>query len=544
MRRAKIIATIGPASSSVETLENLIRKGMDIARLNMGHGDHEQQKNLIANIRQASRQVGREVAILMDLCGPKIRVGRLDKSLKLQAGAEWFIGSAPEKKKNFIPTEYENLVSDCRDGARVLFDDGTIEARAISREGKLYKIVIETGGELKSRKGINLPEIRISAPSFTRADREDVMFGLKNGIDIFALSFVREGNDVEELKFLLHKLKKRTPVVAKIENTLALENLDSILAAADAIMVARGDLGVELGNPGVPSAQKKIISLCNERHVPVITATQMLESMTTRKTPTRAEVSDVANAIWDGSDALMLSGETAAGKHPEKVLEMMAEIVVEAERRPKPRPFLRDMDLSGVNASLMAAASMVAEKVGAKKILSLTESGSSCRKISLLRPRSDVLGITVNLETARKMCLYWGVTPWYVKEQEGDNFNFSFDILKRIKGQLDLKNGDKLVVTRGDGKYFLRDASNSIKVEVFHGNSGSLLESATDEKKKILLDTSVCAGCRMCVRICPHDIWEATDVTRIAKDKIAACTLDMECVSVCPTGAIEIIPLS
>src|SRR5690606_9143937 len=348
--------------------------------------------------------------------------------------------------------------------------------------------------------------------AFTDKDRDDLMFGLKHQVDYVALSFVRKREDVMQVKALLHKLKMNVPIVAKIEKPQAIDNLDEIMSACDVIMVARGDMGVEVGNHLVPSMQKLIITKCNNAMKPVITATQMLESMTENPTPTRAEASDVANAIWDGTDAVMLSGETAAGKWPVQTIKMMDQIVQEAERTPKERPLLRNMDLSNVNASVMVAASMIAEKVDARYILSMTESGSSSRKISMFRPRTPVLGVTNSLSTARRMCLHWGVKPFQIFEYGRDDFNFQKDVVNKVKASMDLQNGDKIVITRGDGKFFARGSSNSVKVELIKDmpkvlGSSDVVEEASDDKKRILLDTSICGSCQNCVSPCWHEIW-------------------------------------
>ncbi len=556
MRRAKIIATLGPSSSSLEKICELIEAGINVARVNMSHGTYEGHATLISTIREASKKMGKELAILMDLQGPKIRVDKLPEPLILNAGDEWVIGASklksqyPEYKDRFIPTIYEQLVDDCFDGARMLFDDGLMQAQALRRDRDVFLIKVTVGGTLKSNKGINLPDCDVSAPSFTAKDKEDLMFGLQQNVDFFALSFVRKAEDILEVKYILHKLRAQTPIIAKIEKPQAVDNLESILKVADMIMVARGDMGVEVGNHLVPSIQKKMITMCNQKHVPVITATQMLESMTENPTPTRAEASDVANAIWDGTDAVMLSGETASGKHPVLAVRMMSNIIIEAERTPKERPFIRHMDLSNVNSSTMVAASMIAEKIDAKRILSVTESGHSCLKISMFRPSTMVLGITNSLATARRLCLYWGVSPYLVTDMGQDNFNFQEQVISKVKADLNLVNGDKLVITRGDGKFFARGSSNSVKVEIIKdkpkvlGSSDYLIE-ASDSKKKILLDTSICGSCHSCISICPHDIWtvakDGTRATTIDADKVSQCAADMECVRVCPTGAIEII---
>lgn len=559
MRKAKIVATLGPVSSSKEIIKELINVGLNVCRINMSHGTYEGHQTVIQNIRAASKETGYEVAILADLQGPKIRVDKLPEPLKLESGSHWVIGPSncrdlyPEYKDCYIPTIYEKLVDDCHDQARILFDDGLIQATAIVRDRDVYKIEVIIGGTLKSNKGINLPDCDVSAPAFTDKDREDLMFALKEGVDYVALSFVRKKEDVLQVKHLLHSLKVNIPIISKIEKPQAINNLEEILAVTDAIMVARGDMGVELGNHLVPAVQKKIISMCNSRGIPVITATQMLESMTENPTPTRAEASDVANAIWDGTDAVMLSGETASGKYPIETIRMMDKIVQEAERTPKERPLLRFQDLSSITSSVMVAASMIAEKISAKRIVSVTETGSSCLKITQFRPSVQVLGITNSIKVARRMCLYWGVSPFVVTSEKHESPEFMKNILSEVKNRLKLNNGDKLVVTRGDGKFFAQGSSNSVKVEMIKdtpkvlGGSDSLLE-ASDDKKKILLDTSVCGSCQACVQVCPHDIWmiskDEGKNTIINAANVSKCAMDGACVEVCPTGAIEIIPKS
>lgn len=557
MRKAKIVATLGPVSSSVDVIEKLITAGLDVARVNMSHGTHESHAELISNIRNASEKAQKEVAILIDLQGPKIRVDKLQAPLELKTDEEWVIGPSskkadyPEYAKCYIPTIYEKLVDDCHEGARILFDDGLIIAEALVRDRDVFKIKIEVGGTLKSNKGINLPDCEVSAPAFTEKDKEDLLFALGQGIDYIALSFVRRPEDVTQVKALLHQLKMNVPIISKIEKPQAVDNLEEIIKVSDVIMVARGDMGVEVGNHLVPSIQKKMINICNERQIPVITATQMLESMTDNPTPTRAEASDVANAIWDGTDAVMLSGETASGKYPVQTIKMMSRIIEQAEKTPKERPLLRHIDLSSVNASVMVAASMVAEKVRAKGILSFTESGQSCRKISLFRPHTPVYGVTNSLRTARKICLYWGVIPYLVHDYNRDDFDFQHDILQRVKEEKLFENGDKLVITRGDGKFFSTGSSNSVKVEILHerskvpGSDEAMLQ-VEDQKKKINLDTNICASCQTCIQICPHGIWKASEEengrTTIDAQNVSACQLDMACVESCPSGAIEIIP--
>ncbi len=562
IRRAKIIATIGPSSNTIELLEKMILAGMNAARINMSHGTYEAHEQSIKNIRQASLNVGKEIAILLDLQGPKIRVDKVPEPLVLKDGDVWVIGPSqlkdqyPEYANCFIPTIYKNLVKDAHVGARILFDDGLLEAEAIEKDREILKIRVIVGGTLKSNKGINLPYVKVSAPSFTDKDREDLIFGLKQGVDYVALSFVRTAEDVLQVKALLHQMKVRIPIVSKVEKPEALDNMEAIVGASDAIMIARGDMGVEVGNHLVPSIQKRMIKVCNELGKPIITATQMLESMITNSRPTRAEASDVANAIWDGTDCVMLSGETASGKYPIEAIQIMGQIVEEAEKEPTERPLLRHMDISSVTASVQVAASIIAEKLRARWIISVTEGGNSCLKMTRFRSKAQVLGVTNSIDVIRKMSLYWGVSPYYFNiHSDPDPAKLEGLMLDKLKQEGHLQLGDKVVVTVGDGKFFRQGTTNSIRVEtikdvpiaILNRDQDSIQEASFD-RGKILLDTSICASCQACINVCPFDIWMTSPQnnfeTRINTTLASKCTLDMQCVEACPTGAIEIIPLN
>lgn len=562
VRRAKIIATIGPSSNSIEILEKMILAGMNAARINMSHGTYEGHEQTIKNVRQACANTGKEIAILLDLQGPKIRVDKLTEPLKLSDNEIWVIGPSdvkdqyPEYSDRFIPTIYKNLVKDAHVGARILFDDGLLEAEAIEKDRDVLKIKISVGGTLKSNKGINLPYVKVSAPSFTDKDHEDLIFGLKQGVDYVALSFVRTANDVLQVKSLLHQMKVNIPIVSKVEKPEALENMDEIIKVSDAIMIARGDMGVEVGNHLVPSIQKRMIRACNDLGKPIITATQMLESMITNSRPTRAEASDVANAIWDGTDCVMLSGETASGKYPIEAIQIMSQIVEEAEKKPAERPLLRHMDISSVTASVQVAASIVAEKLNAKWIISITEGGNSCLKMTRFRPKTYVLGVTNSIDVIRKMSLYWGILPYYFNiHEESDLTKLGGLMLDKLKQEGLVELADKVVITVGDGKFFRQGTTNSIRVETIKDLPKALKNTDQDsiqevsfDRGKLLLDTSICASCQVCISVCPFNIWvtdpNKNNETRINPTNAVKCTLDMACVESCPTGAIEIIPFT
>jgi pyruvate kinase len=489
-------------------------------------------------------------------------VDKLPVPIELKDDEVWVIGPShvkdqyPEYAANFIPTIYKNLVKDAHVGARILFDDGLMEAEAFEKDRDVLKIKIKVGGTLKSNKGINLPYVNVSAPSFTDKDREDLMFGLKQGIDYVALSFVRTAEDILQVKELLHSMKVNIPIVSKVEKPEALDNMESIVMASDAIMIARGDMGVEVGNHLVPGIQKSMIKLCNSLGKPIITATQMLESMITNSRPTRAEASDVANAIWDGTDVVMLSGETASGKYPLESIVMMSQIIEEAEKKPTERPLLRNIEITSVTASVQVAASIVAEKTNARWIISITEGGNSCLRMTKFRPKTPVLGVTHSIDVIRKLSLYWGVIPYFFNiHEDTDTYKLESMVIEKLKLENHLVNGDKIVITVGDGKFFRQGTTNSIRVEsikdvpkaIKHTDQDSIQEVSFG-KGKVLLDTTICASCQACISVCPFDIWtvspDKNHETRINVDKVNRCTLDMACVEACPTGAIEIIPFN
>jgi pyruvate kinase len=421
--RTKIVATIGPASNSPEILQKLAAAGMNVARLNFSHGNYEMHSEAIRNIRSVSRTLNRPVGILLDLQGPKIRVGKLENGnpVRLKRSALFAITSKPMAgTAQMVSTTYQNLPSDVQPGDTILLDDGLIRLQVESKTRHTVNCKVLTGGILKENKGINLPGVKVSAPSLTEKDIRDVNFGIKNGVDYFALSFVRTAEDLIAIKSVMKKQGVSIPVIAKIEKPEAVENLEAILDVTDGIMVARGDLGVEMQPELVPIIQKKIIAATLRKNKPVITATQMLESMTVNPIPTRAEASDVANAIFDGTDAVMLSGETASGKYPVKAVQMMVKIAQEAESS----PFLKvnvlyDTDpIDPVTHAVARNAVNILQEVSARCIIAFSVSGSTSKQISKQRPSKPVYAFTSRMDTYHRLSLLWGITPMFIADIE------------------------------------------------------------------------------------------------------------------------------
>jgi pyruvate kinase len=395
----------------------MVRGGMNLARVNMSHGTREDHSKSIAAVRAAAREVGSPVAILADLAGPKIRVGKLDRAIYLEPGATVTMAPEADAGGDEIPTTYAPLAEEIASGDVVLIDDGLLELRCIGTDGDRTRLEVLRGGLLKSRKGINLPTVDVRAPSLTEKDLADLDFVLDQGVEYVGLSFVRRPEDVVDLKT---RTGGRALVVAKIEKVQALRSIEEILAETDAVMVARGDLGVELPFERVPLAQKRIIQLANYHGRPVITATQMLESMITNARPTRAEASDVANAILDGSDAVMLSGETAVGKYPLEALEAIVRISTEIERsgflergpRYLTRPGLRARGGASRREHAIAAATVDSvRQVGGPAIIVITRSGFTARLVSSYRPSVPVFAVTTDSATYRQLASVWGVRP-------------------------------------------------------------------------------------------------------------------------------------
>jgi pyruvate kinase len=410
--RTKVVATLGPASSNRETLGGMVEAGLDVVRLNFSHGERADHAARVELVRAVAKELDHNLAILVDLQGPKIRVGVVDDNgIKLDRGREVTLVAGTDRcAEPDIPVVYPALAADVHQGDRILLDDGAIGLRVEDVEGERVRCQVERGGVVKSRKGVNLPGVAVSAPSLTAKDRADVATAVEFGADYVALSFVRKADDVAEAKQAIAEHGGDIPVVAKLERPEAIDVLDDILEIADAVMVARGDLGVELAVEQVPPIQKHIIARANSLGVPVITATQMLESMVASSRPTRAEASDVANAIFDGTDAVMLSQETAIGQYPVEAVATMNRIAREAEATPylsaPPPPAVGGLD---VPATVCRAAVQMATDLGAAAIVAFTESGASARYVSRFRPRTPIIGLTTSELARRRMALFWGV---------------------------------------------------------------------------------------------------------------------------------------
>ncbi len=428
-RRAKIVATIGPACSDEAIMRSLFEAGVDVARLNFSHGNHEMHAALIATIRKLSDELGKPVTILQDLQGPKLRVGDLpDEGILLKAGQQVILkpvnaSTSPESGSSsdvIVPMDVPNLARGVAPGNRILLDDGHLELEVLRVDGDAVITHVVLGGRLLSNKGVNLPGAALGIPSFTEKDRADLEFGLQQGVDMVAISFVQQAEDVETIRAAIRSInpqKALLPVIAKLERPEAIDHLHEIIHAADGVMVARGDLGVETSPASVPIIQKQIIEMANKHAKMVITATQMLDSMIHNPRPTRAEASDVANAVFDGSDALMLSGETASGSYPLESVKMMDAIIREAEANAVAwGHYARNPEEASQDAafSITRAASELAKDRGVAAIAVFTQSGKTALYMSKSRPQIPIMAFTPEIDTFRRLNLYWGVIPCLV----------------------------------------------------------------------------------------------------------------------------------
>ncbi len=453
MRRAKIVATIGPSSAGSDGIHKLLELGVDVARLNFSHGNPEEHADVLDRIRAASRRLQRAVAVLQDLQGPKIRTGPLAagrRGVELRPGGEIVITTEGEVPgdETLVSTTYPHLAADVRPGDRMLVDDGLLELRVLATDGVRVRAEVVEGGVLGEHKGINLPGVAVRAEALSDKDRSDLSFGLAHGVDFVALSFVRAAEDVAQCRREMERAGRVVPIVAKIEKPEALESLDAILASADGLMVARGDLGVEILPERVPGLQKEIVRRGNAAGKPVIIATQMLNSMIEHPRPTRAEASDVANAIWDGADAVMLSGETASGRHPFLAVQMMDRIIREAERARPPAMQAGPGADAPFTLVTAAAACRAAVEAGAKLICCFTLSGTTARLVAHFRPPVPIVAFSPDQAIRRRLALYWGVIP-KVMEPIRSPDAMSQIVGERLSAEGLARPGDRIVLVYG-----------------------------------------------------------------------------------------------
>lgn len=453
MRRTKIVCTIGPASDPPDILKAIISHGMNVARLNFSHGTHEDHAKRVESVRRAAGELGAVVGLMLDTKGPEIRTGLVEgEKINLVTGGtivlttDEIMGTAER-----LSITYQGLPADARPGKKILLADGLIELQVVSVEQTEIVCKIVNGGEIGSQKNVNLPGITVNLPAVTEKDVADIRFAVENGFDFIAASFVRKGADVLAIRRVLEECGSDIQVIAKIESHQGVQNIDEILKVADGIMVARGDMGVEIPTEEVPLIQKMIIQKCNRVGKPVITATQMLESMMNNPRPTRAEATDVANAIFDGTDAIMLSGETAAGKYPVEAVVMMDRIAVRTERALGFEELLGRKEISPlrtVTDAISHATCSTAMDLGATAIITSTKSGHTARMVSKYRPKARIIAVTPKMDVVRKLSLVWGVIPLLVSETRGTDEMVASAIKAALSANL-IKCGELVVITAG-----------------------------------------------------------------------------------------------
>jgi len=455
MKKTKIVCTIGPASETKETFKQLVQSGLNVARLNFSHGSHEEHLGRINMIKEVREELGEPVAILLDTKGPEIRTGKFSVPVvDLVEGQEFTLTTEEYLgDQNKCSVSYEGIAKDVVVGDKILIDDGLVELEVLATDGVEVKTKVLNAGPVKNHKGVNVPGVSINLPAVTDKDIADIKFGLENGIDFIAASFVRKASDVLEIRKILEECDVHdVHIISKIENQEGVDNLDDILRVSDGLMVARGDLGVEIPTEDVPLAQKLMIRMCNKAGKPVITATQMLDSMIRNPRPTRAETTDVANAIFDGTDAIMLSGETAAGKYPVESVQMMAKIAVKTEESLNYRAILNDksslLSEPGVTFAVSHATCSTALDLEASAIITATASGFTARKVSQFRPKAQIIAVTEFERVRRQLSLNWGVKSLFMEDQDTTDAIFENAINVCRKNEL-IKKGEIVVITAG-----------------------------------------------------------------------------------------------
>ncbi len=452
MKRTRIVSTIGPASGEISILEKMMNAGLDVARLNFSHGTREEHLEKITAVREAAVKTGKNIAVLMDTRGPEVRLGRLERPVQLNAGqCVVLVPEGCQPGKNCLPVSYADLSRDVKPGNKIILADGQIELKVISTGMDVVECEIIHGGEISGQKGVNLPEVNLGLPFMSDEDRADILFGIRHGVDFIALSFVRAEQDILTVRKILEEENSHAQVIAKIESREGLANLSGIIRSSDGIMVARGDLGIYLPVEEVPLVQKEIVKMCSEAGKPVIVATQMLETMINNPSPTRAEVSDVANAILDGADAVMLSGETAIGRHPVESVEIMKRIAERVENS-LPHDEILAQKSRGINHTVTDAIShatvATARDLEAAAIITSTQTGYTALMISKYRPRAPIIAVTPYNEVLRRMALFWGVQPLLIESFQNTDQMIDSSIRSSLNSGM-VKSGDLVVVTAG-----------------------------------------------------------------------------------------------
>jgi pyruvate kinase len=459
-RRAKIVATLGPATADEDVLRRLLRVGADVVRLNLSHGTAEEHRRNLRRVRRVAGELGREIPVLLDLMGPRFRLGTLESPRALERGERVTLGAGPGAVD--LPVDDPGFLRHLRKGERVLVDNGLVELAVVAKRGPKVTARVVHGGTVSTRKGINLPDSQIPF-SISEKDRADVALAVEEGADYLGASYVGRGRDIEALRAVVREHGDEIPIVAKLERRLAVEHLDEIVATADAVMVARGDLGVEVPLHQVPVLQKRIIAVGRRLGKPVIVATQMLESMMEQPRPTRAESSDVANAVFDGADALMLSGETAAGRHPIAAVETMARIVVEAEKyqlelfadgspAPAPSALAPPPELAGAVeiADVVAAAAVhAASKLASSRIVAFSQGGFTARRVARYRPAAPTIVFTTDARVARQMQLLWGVSPIHLEHEVQHRQDLVEEVERELLRRREIRPGECLILLMG-----------------------------------------------------------------------------------------------
>lgn len=452
MRKTKIVATIGPASRDLKIIKALIKAGVDVFRLNFSHGDINYHKKNIEKIRRVSSELKENVAILQDLSGPKIRIGEVKVPFSLYQGEILEIYKEPifcEKKDNVgkVFIDYPEILKDLKEGDLIFIADGLIKVRVMEKKNKKVITEVIQGGIISSKKGINFPGKEIKISALTQKDKKDLEFGLKMKVDFIALSFVGSKNDILEAKEIVKNFGENTPILAKIETKRALNNIDEIMEVSDGLIIARGDLGVEIPVEKVPVLQKTLVKKARYIGIPVIIATQMLTSMINSTVPTRADVSDIANAVFEGVDALMLSDETAVGKYPVEAVKVMAKTIEEAEKAYEYQ--LEEYKHVSPDFAIAYSSCILAEEIGAKAIVVFTKSGSSAKRVAKFRPKPSIIVNVHDEEVLRRMKMVWGVYPYMVLSERKNSESMVKEFIKRAYGENLIKEDDTLVLTMG-----------------------------------------------------------------------------------------------